>query len=597
MEQLTEDDDYRAPTDGVVDHPTADDFQHARVLPADRTWFKHAVFYEVLVRAFYDSNSDGSGDLRGLTEQLDYLKWLGVDCLWLPPFYDSPLRDGGYDIRDFYKVLPEFGTVEDFVTLLDAAHRRGIRVVTDLVMNHTSDQHEWFQESRRNPDGPYGDFYVWSDTSEKYAGARIIFVDTEESNWTYDPVRRQFYWHRFFSHQPDLNYDNPAVQEAMIDVLRFWLDLGIDGFRLDAVPYLFEREGTNCENLPETHAFLKHCRKVIDDEFPGRVLLAEANQWPADVVEYFGDPDTGGDECHMAFHFPLMPRIFMAVRRESRFPISEILANTPAIPDMAQWGIFLRNHDELTLEMVTDEERDYMYSEYAKDPRMKANVGIRRRLAPLLENDRNQMELFTALLLSLPGSPVLYYGDEIGMGDIIWLGDRDGVRTPMQWTPDRNAGFSTATPGRLFLPPNQDPIYGYQSVNVEAQRDSNTSLLNWTRTMLAVRRRHDAFAVGAFRELGGSNPSVLAYVRELAKPDGQVDAVVCVNNLSRFPQPIELNLQHWSGYTPVEMTGHVEFPSIGALPYLLTLPGHGFYWFELRAPMRDPSDTEGGVLA
>ena len=355
------------------------------------------MFYEVLVRAFYDSNADGSGDLRGLIEQLDYLQWLGVDCLWLPPFYDSPLRDGGYDIRDFYKVLPEFGTVDDFVALLDAAHRRGIRVITDLVMNHTSDSHPWFQESRRDPDGPYGDFYVWSDTSDRYTDARIIFVDTEESNWTFDPVRKQFYWHRFFSHQPDLNYDNPAVQEAMIDVLRFWLDLGIDGFRLDAVPYLFEREGTNCENLPETHAFLKRCRKVIDDEFPGRVLLAEANQWPADVVEYFGDPDTGGDECHMAFHFPLMPRIFMAVRRESRFPISEILAQTPAIPDMAQWGIFLRNHDELTLEMVTDEERDYMYAEYAKDPRMKANVGIRRRLAPLLENDRNQIELFTAL--------------------------------------------------------------------------------------------------------------------------------------------------------------------------------------------------------
>jgi maltose alpha-D-glucosyltransferase/alpha-amylase len=561
---------------GVVEHPTADDFGHARALPADRTWFQRAVFYEVLVRAFYDSSSDGSGDLRGLIERLDYLQWLGVDCLWLPPFYDSPLRDGGYDIRDFYRVLPEFGTVDDFVALLDAAHKRGIRVITDLVMNHTSDQHAWFQESRRDPDGPYGDFYVWSDTSDKYSDARVIFVDTEESNWTFDPVRRQFFWHRFFSHQPDLNYDNPAVQNAMLDVLRFWLDLGIDGFRLDAVPYLFEREGTNGENLPETHAFLKHCRKVIDDEFPGRVLLAEANQWPADVVEYFGDPKSGGDECHMAFHFPLMPRIFMAVRRESRFPVSEILAQTPAIPDNCQWGIFLRNHDELTLEMVTDEERDYMYAEYAKDPRMKANVGIRRRLAPLLENDRNQIELFTALLLSLPGSPVIYYGDEIGMGDIIWLGDRDGVRTPMQWTPDRNAGFSTANPGRLYLPANQDPLYGYQSVNVEAQRDNSTSLLNWTRTMLAVRRRHDAFASGTFRELGGSNPSVLAFLRETAD-----DVVLCVNNLSRFPQPIELNLQHWNGYTPVELTGHVNFPRIGHLPYLLTLPGHGFYWFEL----------------
>ncbi|HEX7322659.1 MAG TPA: maltose alpha-D-glucosyltransferase [Mycobacterium sp.] len=565
---------------GIVEHPSADDFGDAASLPADPAWFKRAVFYEVLVRAFYDSNADGIGDLRGLIEQLDYLAWLGVDCLWLPPFYDSPLRDGGYDIRDFYKVLPEFGTVDDFVALLDAAHRRGIRVITDLVMNHTSDTHPWFIESRRDPDGPYGDYYVWGDTSERYPEARIIFVDTEESNWTFDSVRKQFYWHRFFAHQPDLNYDNTCVQDAMIDVLRFWLGLGIDGFRLDAVPYLFERDDTNCENLPETHAFLKRVRKVVDDEFPGRVLLAEANQWPSDVVEYFGDPAAGGDECHMAFHFPLMPRIFMAVRRESRFPISEIMAQTPPIPNLAQWGIFLRNHDELTLEMVSDEERDYMYAEYAKDPQMKANVGIRRRLSPLLDNDRNQIDLFTALLLSLPGSPILYYGDEIGMGDIIWLGDRDAVRTPMQWTPDRNAGFSAANPGRLYLPPIQDPVYGYQAVNVEAQRDTSTSLLNWTRTMLAVRRRHEAFAVGQFRELGGSNPSILAYVREM--PDGAGETVLCVNNLSRFPQPIELNLQHWNGYTPVELTGHVEFPQIGQLPYLLTLPGHGFYWFQLQ---------------
>jgi len=377
-------------TDGVVEHPESGDFVHARALPADLSWFKRAVFYEVLVRAFFDSNADGSGDLRGLTARLDYLQWLGVDCLWLPPFYDSPLRDGGYDIRDFYKVLPEFGTVDDFVALLDAAHRRGIRVITDLVMNHTSDSHPWFQESRRDPNGQYGDYYVWSDTDTMYSGARIIFVDTEESNWTYDPVRRQFFWHRFFAHQPDLNYANPAVQKEMLNVLRFWLDLGIDGFRLDAVPYLFEEEGTNCENLPDTHSFLKTCRKIVDDEFPGRVLLAEANQWPADVVAYFGDPDVGGDECHMCFHFPLMPRIFMAVRRESRFPISEIIAQTPSIPENGQWGIFLRNHDELTLEMVTDEERDYLYTEYAKDPRMRANVGIRRRLTSLLENDRNQ---------------------------------------------------------------------------------------------------------------------------------------------------------------------------------------------------------------
>ncbi|GGM24587.1 maltose alpha-D-glucosyltransferase [Dactylosporangium sucinum] len=565
--------------DGTVEHPSSSDFGQARVLPADTTWFQRAVFYEVLVRAFADSNADGSGDLKGLIGQLDYLQWLGVDCLWLPPFYDSPLRDGGYDIRDFYKVLTDFGTVEDFVDLLDAAHKRGIRVITDLVMNHTSDSHLWFQESRRDPTGPYGDYYVWSDSDKAYADARVIFVDTEESNWTFDPVRRQFYWHRFFSHQPDLNYANPEVQREMIDVLRFWLDLGIDGFRLDAVPYLFESEGTNCENLPETHEFLRRCRKVIEDEYPGRVLLAEANQWPADVVQYFGD----GDECHMAFHFPLMPRIFMAVRRESRFPISEILAHTPQIPANCQWGIFLRNHDELTLEMVTDEERDYMYAEYAKDPRMRANVGIRRRLAPLLENDRNQIELFTALLLALPGSPVLYYGDEIGMGDNIWLGDRDGVRTPMQWTPDRNAGFSQSNPGRLYLPVIQDHVYGYQAVNVEAQKENSTSVLNWTRTMLAVRRRHEAFAAGEFRELGGSNPSILAFVRIHGD-----DVVLCVNNLSRFPQPIELNLQQWAGFTPIELTGHVQFPNIGQLPYLLTLPGHGFYWFQLTPPSEQP---------
>jgi maltose alpha-D-glucosyltransferase / alpha-amylase len=565
--------------DGVVEHPQASDFDHARTLPADQTWFQRAVFYEVLVRAFYDVNGDGQGDLRGLIERLDYLQWLGVDCLWLPPFYDSPLRDGGYDIRDFYKVLPEFGTVEDFVALLDAAHKRGIRVVTDLVMNHTSDTHPWFQESRRDPGGPYSDYYVWSDDDERYPFARVIFVDTEESNWTYDPVRRQFFWHRFFSHQPDLNYANPAVQQEMLNVIRFWLDLGIDGFRLDAVPYLFEAEGTNCENLPETHQFLRKLRRFIDEEYPGRVLLAEANQWPSDVVEYFGDHATGGDECHMAFHFPLMPRIFMAVRRESRFPVSEILAQTPKIPENCQWGIFLRNHDELTLEMVTDDERDYMYAEYAKDPRMRANVGIRRRLASLLENDRNQIELFTALLLSLPGSPVLYYGDEIGMGDNIWLGDRDGVRTPMQWTPDRNAGFSSANPGRLCLPVNQDPVYGYQAINVEAQRDNSASLLNWTRTMLAVRRRHESFAIGDFQDLGGSNPSVLAYLRV-----HEDDVVLCVNNLSRFPQPLELSLANWAGYTPTELTGRVPFPRIGHLPYLLTLPGHAFYWLQLCRP-------------
>ncbi|WP_461124898.1 maltose alpha-D-glucosyltransferase [Saccharothrix stipae] len=550
--------------------------ERAHALPVDHEWYKRAVFYEVLVRAFNDDNDDGTGDLRGLAAKLDYLEWLGVDCLWLPPFYASPLRDGGYDISDFRAVLPEFGTVEDFVHLLDEAHRRGIRIVTDLVMNHTSDAHPWFKASREDPDGPYGDYYVWSDDDQRYADARIIFVDTETSNWTYDPVRGQFYWHRFFSHQPDLNYENPAVQEAMLDVLRFWLDLGIDGFRLDAVPYLFEEEGTNGENLPRTHEFLKLCRKVVDDEYPGRVLLAEANQWPSDVVEYFGDPDVGGDECHMAFHFPLMPRIFMAVRRESRIPISEILAQTPDIPSRAQWGIFLRNHDELTLEMVTDEERDYMYAEYAKDPRMKANIGIRRRLAPLLENDRNQQELFTALLLSLPGSPVLYYGDEIGMGDNIWLGDRDGVRTPMQWTPDRNAGFSSSDPGRLYLPAIADPVYGYQGVNVEAQLGTTSSLLHWTRRMLAVRRAHPSFGLGTFTELTCANPSVLAYLRVHGD-----DTVLCVNNLSRFPQQAEFDLSDFAGSLPVELTGGVVFAPIESDPYRLTLPGHGFYWFAI----------------
>jgi maltose alpha-D-glucosyltransferase/alpha-amylase len=567
--------------DGMLVEPQAEDFRSAEQAPKNPDWFKGAVFYEVLVRAFSDSNGDGTGDLRGLAGRLDYLELLGVDCLWLPPFYASPLRDGGYDISDFRAVLPEFGSVEDFVYLLDEAHKRGIRVITDLVLNHTSDAHPWFQQSRAEPNGPYGDYYVWSDDDSRYSDARIIFVDTETSNWTYDPVRGQFYWHRFFSHQPDLNYENPDVQEAMLDVLRFWLNLGIDGFRLDAVPYLFEQEGTNCENLPRTHEFLKHCRKVVDDEFPGRVLLAEANQWPSDVVEYFGDPAVGGDECHMAFHFPLMPRIFMAVRRESRFPISEILAQTPKIPDGAQWGIFLRNHDELTLEMVSDEERDYMYAEYAKDPRMKANIGIRRRLAPLLENDTNQQELFTAMLLSLPGSPVLYYGDEIGMGDNIWLGDRDAVRTPMQWTPDRNAGFSGCDPGRIYLPVIMDPIYGYQAINVEAQLNNASSLLNWTRRMIEVRKQHHAFAEGEFIDLGGSNPSVLAYKRRWIRPDGGQDVVLCVNNLSRFPQPVELDLSEHRDSTPVELTGGVRFPKIGELSYLLTLPGHGFYWFQL----------------
>jgi maltose alpha-D-glucosyltransferase/alpha-amylase len=544
----------------------------------DPLWYKRAVFYEVLVRAFSDSNGDGTGDLKGLTERLDYLQWLGVDCLWLPPFFSSPLRDGGYDVSDFTNVLEEFGTLGDFVEFVDAAHERGMRVIIDFVMNHTSDQHAWFQASRNDPEGPYGDFYVWSDTDEAYADARIIFVDTETSNWTFDPVRKQYFWHRFFSHQPDLNFDNPAVQDAVLEALRFWLDLGIDGFRLDAVPYLFEREGTNCENLKETHEFLRRVRTEVDRLYPDRVLLCEANQWPDDVVEYFGDPVVG-DECHMAFHFPVMPRLFMAARRESRYPISEIMAQTPPIPENCQWGVFLRNHDELTLEMVTDEERDYMWGEYAQDPRMKANIGIRRRLAPLLDNDRNQLEMFTALLLSLPGSPVLYYGDEIGMGDNIWLGDRDGVRTPMQWTPDRNAGFSNCNPGQLYLPVVMDPVYGYQVTNVEAQLANTTSLIHWTRRMIEVRKQNPAFGCGTFLDLGGTNPSVFTFVREFGD-----DLVLCVNNLSRFPQPVELDLRKFEGYRPIELLGGVEFPTIGELPYLLTLGGHAFYWFRLARP-------------
>jgi len=551
----------------------------------DPDWFKRAVFYEVLVRGFSDSNSDGTGDLRGLADKLDYLAWLGIDCLWLPPFYPSPLRDGGYDISYYEGVLAEFGTIDDFTALLKAAHERGIKVIIDFVMNHTSDQHAWFQASRKDPNGPYGNYYVWSDDDTRYPDARIIFVDTEPSNWTFDPVRKQYFWHRFFSHQPDLNFDSPDVQQAMIDALRFWLDLGIDGFRLDAVPYLYERDGTNGENLPETHEFLKRLRKEIDRDYPDRVMLCEANQWPDDVVQYFGDPATGGDECHMAFHFPVMPRIFMAVRRENRYPISEIMEQTPSIPANCQWGIFLRNHDELTLEMVSDEERDYMWAEYAKDPRMKANIGIRRRLAPLLENDINQIELFTALLLSLPGSPVLYYGDEIGMGDNIWLGDRDGVRTPMQWTPDRNAGFSTCDPGRLYLPVNMDSIYGFQVTNVESQTRNSSSLLHWMRRMIRVRKANPAFGLGTFHDIGGSNPSVLAFVRTFGD-----DIVLCVNNLSRFPQAVELDLRPWEGAEPIELMGDTRFPAIGELSYLLTLAGHGFYW--LRIPRNQVSDAE-----
>ena len=542
-------------------------------LEADPEWYKKAVFYELYVRSFYDSNADGYGDFKGMTEKLDYLEWLGIDCIWLLPFYQSPLRDGGYDISDFYAILPEYGNLNDFMEFMDTAHDKGMRVVADFVVNHTSNEHPWFQESRK-PGSPKRDWYVWSDTVKKYEEARIIFIDSEKSNWTWDEEAGAYYWHRFFSHQPDLNYDNEEVQENVLAALRFWLDLGLDGFRLDAVPYLYEREGTNCENLPETHEFLKRIRAEVDKGYEDKVILAEANQWPQDVVPYFGD----GDECHMAFHFPLMPRMFMAARRQVRYPVVEILEQIPEIPQTAQWGIFLRNHDELTLEMVTDEERDYMYNEYAKDPRMKLNLGIRRRLAPLLENNRDQIELFHAMLFSLPGTPIVYYGDELRMGDNIYLGDRDGVRTPMQWTGDRNAGFSRADFAQLYLPVLLDPVYGYQSINVEAQLRNQHSFLQWFRRMLAIRKQHPVFGTGDFEVLHPENPTIFAYLRSQGD-----DVILCVNNLSPRAQAVELGLGGYEGKYPVEMLGRERFPRIGELPYLLTLGPHGFYWFQLAA--------------
>ncbi|HEX8859594.1 MAG TPA: maltose alpha-D-glucosyltransferase [Actinomycetes bacterium] len=547
----------------------------------DPLWYKTAVFYELYVRGFQDGSGDGSGDFRGLTERLDYLQWLGIDCVWLLPIFPSPLRDGGYDVSDYFSILPSYGTLGDFYEFLEAAHQRGIRVIADLVMNHTSDQHPWFQEARR-PGSPKRDWYVWSDTDQRYLDARVIFVDTESSNWTWDPEAQAFYWHRFFSHQPDLNYDNPEVQEAMLEVIRFWLDMGLDGFRLDAVPYLFEREGTDCENLPETHEFLKRVRKEVDSKYEHKLLLAEANQWPPDVVPYFGD----GDECHMAFNFPVMPRMFMGLRREDRTPIIEIMNRTPKIPDTAQWGLFLRNHDELTLEMVTDEERDYMYNEYAKDPRMRRNIGIARRLAPLLDNGRRQMEMLYSLLFSLPGSPVVYYGDEVGMGDNIYLGDRDGVRTPMQWSSDRNAGFSRADPAALYLPLLMDPVYGYQAVNVEAQERVATSFLHWLRRLLQVRKQHPVFGMGDYEPLYPENRRVFAFTRQLG-----ADVVLVVANLSRFAQPVELDLGRWTGLVPEEMFGRTPFPIIDNRAYRLAMGPHGFYWFRLVEPPSDPDDT------
>jgi maltose alpha-D-glucosyltransferase/alpha-amylase len=554
-------------------------------LAHDPHWYRKAVFYEVLVRGFADANGDGSGDFSGLIERLDYLQWLGVDCLWLPPFFKSPLRDGGYDISDYYGVLDEFGTISDFKRLVAEAHARGVRVIIDLPLNHTSDQHHWFQESRRDPEGPYGDFYVWSDTDEKYEDARIIFVDTEESNWTFDPVRRQFFWHRFFSHQPDLNFENPKVIEAIFDVVKFWLDQGIDGFRADAIPYLFEEEGTNCENLPKTHEFLKDLRAMVDDNYPGRVIIAEANQMPEEVVEYFGDET--GPECHMAFHFPIMPRLFYALRDQKAAPIIETMKETPQIPGGAQWGTFLRNHDELTLEMVTNEEREAMLGWYAPDSRMRANVGIRRRLSPLLDNSRAEVELIHALLLSLPGSPFLYYGDEIGMGDNIWLEDRDASRTPMQWNPDRNAGFSTADPGKLYLPVVQSLVYHYNHVNVEAQLATSSSLLHWMRQMLAVRRAHPAFGLGDYRNVPTESESVLAFLREVHEGNSEgerPEVVLCIFNLSQHPVAARMHLPEFAGRGLRDLFGGMPFPAFAEDGNItLTLGSHDFYWLRLRS--------------
>jgi len=559
---------------------------------ADPLWYKEAIIYELHVKAFADGNNDGIGDFQGLIEKLDYIGDLGVTCLWLLPFYPSPLRDDGYDISDYMSVHPSYGTMEDFQSFLAAAHDRGLQVMIELVMNHTSDQHPWFQAARQSPpSSPERDHYVWSDTDQKYQEARIIFTDTEKSNWTWDPVAKQYYWHRFFSHQPDLNYDNPRVVEEMLAVLRFWLDMGVDGLRVDAIPYLFEREGTNCENLPETHRLVKQFRREIDERYSSRMILAEANQWPSDVRPYFGD----GDECHMAFHFPLMPRIYMALRQEDRLPITDIMAQTPEIPPNCQWALFLRNHDELTLEMVTNDERDYMYLAYSADPRMRINIGIRRRLAPLMDNNRRRIELLNSLLLSFPGTPIIYYGDEIGMGDNIYLGDRNGVRTPMQWSSDRNAGFSRATPAKLYSPVIMDPVWGYQAVNVEAEQSDPSSLLNWMRNMIALRKLFRVFGQGTLEFLNPENRKVLAYLRRY-----QDEQVLCIANLSRFAQPVDLDLSEFEGLVPVEMLGYVEFPPIGKPAYRFTLSAYGFLWLELHGSAEGTGEiqdlTEPAIL-
>ncbi len=545
-----------------------------QLLRDDPEWYRDAIIYQLHVKAFMDSTNDGFGDFAGLAERLDYIAQLGVTAIWLLPFYPSPLRDDGYDIAAFTQVHPDFGSLREFRGFVREAHRRGLRVITELVINHTSDQHPWFVESRSSRKNPKRDWYVWSDTDQRYADARIIFTDTETSNWTWDQESQQYYWHRFFSHQPDLNFDNPQVVKAVMRVMRFWLDLGVDGLRLDAVPYLVEREGTNGENLPETHVVLKRLRADMDARYEGRMLLAEANQWPPDVLPYFGTVEE--PECHMAFHFPLMPRIWISLRREDRYPIVEIMDQTPDLPDGAQWALFLRNHDELTLEMVTDEERDFMYSEYAKDARMRINVGIRRRLAPLVDNSRRRIELLNSLLFSMQGTPVVYYGDEIGMGDNVYLGDRNGVRTPMQWTGDRNAGFSRADVHALYAPLVADAVYGYQAVNVESQERVPGSLLNWMKRLIRVRRTHPVFGRGSLEFLHPENRRVLAYLRQ---HDGV--AILCVANLSRFAQYVELDLGRFNGRVPMELIGRVHFPPIGELSYLLTLGPHDFFWFEL----------------
>ena len=551
----------------------------------DPLWYKDAVIYELHVRAFADSNDDGIGDFQGLISKLDYLQELGVTCLWVLPFFPSPLRDDGYDIANYTDVNPSYGTIEDFKQFLDAAHARNMQVMIELVINHTSDQHPWFQRARRAPKGsPEREFYVWSDTDQLYKDARIIFTDTEKSNWTWDDIAQQYYWHRFFSHQPDLNFDNSAVMEEVLKAMRFWLDMGVDAMRMDAIPYLVERDGTNCENLPWTHEKIKQIRGAIDEGYANRLILAEANQWPADVRPYFGD----GDECHMAFHFPLMPRIYMAIRQEDRLPITDIMAQTPEIPHNCQWGIFLRNHDELTLEMVTADERDYMYLAYSSyDPRIRINVGIRRRLAPLVDNNRRRIELLNSLLFSFPGTPIMYYGDEIGMGDNIYLGDRNGVRTPMQWNSDRNAGFSKAVPAKLYFPVIMDPIWGYQAINVEAQQSDPSSLLHWTRNMIALRKLFQVFGRGTLEFLHPENRKILAYIRDYQSPDGlQSETVLCVANLSRFAQPVALDLARFVGRQPVEMLGYVPFPEIGAQPYPLTLAPYSFLWLEIQPALR-----------